>query len=301
MTMRKLRYVLSFLFALALVAGCGGPADSGFHGSLYFAQGSYLMRYGLRDASLSMVAQFGDRKIREISPFGPDRLLVAETATINRTAVSRIAWIDKNSGRSEPLYSGVRARYIPDPGVILYDDGSTLYAVSLSAESEVDSVVLTHRRNQLAAIVVTGEDSALIETAGEDAPRIQAYHAPSGELTALDALAEQCRLQGAVWIGHLDLLACRPRQGQAETGQPAYRLVGLEGRVARDLALPEGGEFLALDYVAGQGALLFRESWRSDFSGQLEAVLWAHDLGSGDNRRLADSLNIGTSVVYSAR
>ena len=231
--MRRLQFVLALLLALSLAAACGGPADSGYRGSLYFAQGSYLMRYGMRDGNLSMVAQFGDRRIREISPLGADRLLVSETASINRVTVSRIAWIDLKTGRSEPLYSGIMARFIPDPGVIVYDDGNTLYSVSLSGDSDRDSEILSHRRNQLAAVVPASGDSVLVETVEEDVSLVQAYHAPSGSLRMLKALGDRCRLEGAVWIDDLELLACRPRDGGGEAEGTPYLLVDLGGNVVR--------------------------------------------------------------------
>lgn len=299
--MRRLKFVLVLLLALSLAAACGAPADSGYRGSLYFAQGSYLMRYGMRDGKLSMVAQFGDRRIREISPLGADRLLVSETASINRVTVNRIAWIDLKTGRSEPLYSGIMARFVADPGVIVYDDGNTLYAVSLSGDSEHDSEILSHRRNQLAAVVPASGDSVLVETVEEGGPLVQAYHAPSGTLRPLRALGDRCRLAGAVWIDDLDLLACRPRDGGGEAEGTPYLLMDLGGNVARRLPLPDGGEFLALAYAAGQGALILRESGRNDFTGQREAALWVHQLASGDNQQISDSLNLGTSVVYSTR
>ena len=82
--------VLTGLLLLPLLVACGGPEDSGYRGSLYFIQGSYLMRYNLRDGSLSAVTNLGDKQIREISQFGEDRLLIAETASVNRKRVERI-------------------------------------------------------------------------------------------------------------------------------------------------------------------------------------------------------------------
>jgi hypothetical protein len=215
--------------------------------------------------------------------------------------VNRIAWIDLKTGRSEPLYSGVMARFVPDPGVIVYDDGNTLYAVSLAGDSEHDSAILSHPRNRLVAVVPVAGDSVLVETIDQGVPLVQAYHAPSGKLRTLRVLGERCRLEGAVWIDDLELLACKPRDGAAEAESTPYLLVDLGGNVAGRLPLPAGGAFHALAYAAGQGALILRESGRNDFTGRKESALWVHQLASGDNRRISDSLDLGTSVVYSAR
>ena len=76
------------LLLTAALAACGPREPSGYRGDLYFGQGPYLMRFSLRDGSLVVVDNLGDKKIRDISSLGPDKLLIAESASVNRTVKS---------------------------------------------------------------------------------------------------------------------------------------------------------------------------------------------------------------------
>ena len=80
------------------------------------------MRLSLRDGSLSVVTNLGDTIIRDVSIFLENRLLIAESASINRKNVRRISWVDVNTGQIAALYSGVLARYLEGSGFIVYDD-----------------------------------------------------------------------------------------------------------------------------------------------------------------------------------
>ena len=294
--MFKRLLTLAGLLLLPLLMACGGPGDSGYRGSLYFIQGSYLMRYNLRDGGLSAVTNLGDKQIREISQFGEDRLLIAETASVNRKRVARISWMDLETGRSESLYPGVRARYLPGAGAIVYDDGRRLYSIAVVGDTEVNTLLLTHKLNEVAAMVVIAGDRLLLEIREDGESAIHLFDLPSGRLGKLDALTGACRLEAAVWIGDEGKLACRPRE--LDPGDSPYILADLQGVVSHRLALPEGGTFTALTYLEGQGAVILKESWESRFSEQKKAALWAHDIASGDNVRLSEAKNLGSSVVF---
>jgi len=54
---------------------------------------------------------------------------MAETASIDRKAVRRIPWVVVNTGQTAALYSGVLARYLASSGIVVYDDGESLFAV----------------------------------------------------------------------------------------------------------------------------------------------------------------------------
>ncbi|MEJ2401751.1 MAG: hypothetical protein P8Y52_10210 [Xanthomonadales bacterium] len=294
-------FSLILCFALApLLVACGPSDERTFHGYLYYVQGPYLMRFSLRDDSLSMVTHLGNRTIREISPFGENRLLISETASVNRRNVARIAWLDLKTGQSESLYAGVRARFVADAGIIVYDDGGKLYAVALAGGSDADPVIMAHARNRLSAMLTLADGRVLFETLDAGRPRIHAYNAGTGELSALEPLAALCRLDGAVWIDDLDRLLCRERDGDAAGAGHEYVFADLDGRPFGRPALPDGEAFLALAYLEDQGVIVFRERREAAFGGQNEYVVWAHDVRTGENHRLAEDLNLGTSVVYTA-
>lgn len=293
--MRK--FILKGLVALVFPAllSCGSREQTEYHGDLYFGQGSYLMRLSLRDGGLSVVDNLGDKTIRDISAFGKGRLLVAETASINRRTVTRISWIDLKTTQATALYSGVLARFLPAAGVIVYDDGSKMYAVSLRNPGE-DEILFSHGLNQLATITAVSEDTLLFETDEAEQPVIHSWNAVTGELLRLDSLTAACRLSGAVWIDTLERLACKRRGSkQVDAG---YVLADLQGAVDGKLNLPEGRQFEAVAYVATQNAVILKEAWRSWFGTQQKSAVWIHNLQSSESHRLARNLNLGSSVVY---
>jgi hypothetical protein len=285
-----------FLVLLAAaLAGCGGPQQSGYRGNLLFGRGAYLMSFSLRDSSLSVIDNLGDKSIREISGLGPDRLLIAETASVNGRNVSRISWLDLKTGESAALFSGVMARYLSDDGVIVYDDGSSLYAV-YQRGPVADEVIFSHRLNQVSAMTTAATDLLLFETDDEPKPTIRCWNAATGALQNLDALAAVCRLEGSVWIGTIERLACKNRDRAPADGD--YLLANLAGEVDGKLSLPEHKQFLALAHLEGQDALILRETWRGLLGDQDKFAVWAYDIRTGESVRLAKSQNLGTSVVY---
>ncbi len=299
-TLRKLFHISLIVVLLPLLAACQPSAGDRYSGYLYFTQGSYLMRFGMRDSSLEAVTHLGNKKIREISRFGSDRLLISETATISQKTVARISWIDLETGEAQTLYSGLHARYIASADEIVYDDGSTLYSIKLSDGAETMAPILSHKRYQLSALVEVSGGRLLIETRSEGAPLIQAYNAAGdGSLAPLDQLASLCSLKGAVWIDDLEQLACRERDraGDGLTGN--YVFADLEGRIRSRPSLPEGGRWLALAYLDDQDVLIFKESQRSPIDGTENSAAWAYDVHSGESRELSATINLGSSVVYS--
>jgi len=284
-----------FVLAIGALVACAPPDQTGYHGALYFGQGSYLLRYGLRDGSLSVVDNLGDKSIRDISEFGEDKLLIAETASINRRTVPRISWFDLKTGQSVALYSGVLAKYLAAPGVVVYDDGLKLYAVQQWGPGN-DEIIFSHGSNQLSGMTVVSGDVLLFETIDAGRAVIYSWNADTGTLTRLDALSSACELRGAVWIDTLLRLTCRKRA--ATRADPAYILSDLDGAVDGKLDLPKEKRFFALTYIAGQDVVILRETWHAMFGTQERSAVWAYDIQSGESRRLSSNQNLGTSVVY---
>jgi len=294
--MRKILLTLLFILPIPVLVSCGGSGDqTGYKGYLYFAQSHYLMRFGLKDSSLSVVRNLGDKTIHDVSKFLENRLLLAESASINRKKVRRISWVDVNTGQTGALYSGVLARYVEGSGVVVYDDGSGLFAVALSGDFDSEAI-FTHKANQLSTMMVMSRDSLLFEINDAGDRLIRSYNVITGDLQTLDRLSGICRLDQAVWINDLEQLACKERSNQANDA--SYFLTNLDGDVNGTLALPEGKRFEALTYISGQKALVLKESWNSAFGRQERSSIWVHNIQSGESLRLSDNQDLGSSVVY---
>jgi hypothetical protein len=253
------------------------------------------MRYGLKDGSLSVVTNLGDKTIEDVSSFLENRLLIAESASINRKRVRRISWVDVNTGQTGALYAGILARYLEGPGIVVYDDRERLFAVPLAGLADIETV-FTHKTNQVSTMLVVSEDTVLFETRGTDGWLIRSYNASTRELQRLERLSGVCRLAQAVWITDLEQLACKQRQEQSNPAR--YVFTNLEGDVIGAPALPEGKRFDALTYIDGQNALILKERWNSAFGGQERSAIWAYNTRSRESFRLADDQNLGSAVVY---
>lgn len=296
MIMRKILLPLLFILPTFILVSCGRSDDQpGYNGYLYFAQSHYLMRFGLKDGSLSVVRNLGDKTIHDVSNFLENRLLIAESASINRKKVRRISWVDVNTGQTGALYSGVLARYVEGSGVVVYDDGERLFAVSLSDDFDIEAF-FTHKTNQLSTMMVVSKDTLLFEIGNAGDWLIRSYNVITEELQTLDRLSGKCRLVQAVWITDLEKLACKERSNQ--TSDARYIFTNLDGDVSETLLLPEGKRFDALTYISGQDALILKERWNSAFGGPERFAIWVHNTKSGESLRLSDSLNLGSSVVY---
>jgi hypothetical protein len=237
----------------------------------------------------------GESATRAVSALGEDKLLIAETTWIQSKSAPRISWFDLKTGQSAVFYSGVLARYVADAGIIVYDDGSKLYAVPQLGTGS-DEILVAHGLNQLSTLTVVSDHIVLFETADAGQPVIHSWNAITGERQRLDALTAACRLSGAVWIDSLQRLACKGRNSPRAEGE--YALADLAGVVDGALGLPADKRFLALAYIAGQDAVVLKESWQGILGGQDKSAVWVHDVRTGANHRLARNLNLGSSVVY---
>ena len=278
-----------------LLAACNEQPARTYQGALYFGQGAYLMRYSLADGGRSIAAHLGDTTIRQVTALGNDDLLVAELASVNRQRVSRISWVDPRTGETADLYAGIRAEHLADPGVVIYDDGTAVYAVPQQSASD-NQVIFTHAQKALTGLLEASPGILLIGTGDSGQAAIHLWDARTGTLRELSGLAASCRLAGAVWIGHLQRLACKQRSGPLVDSK--YVLADLEGQVDGRLNLPEGGEFLALAYIGRYHAILLQETRAGWLGMRQQQNVWMHEVDSGESHRVAEKLNLGESVVY---
>jgi len=293
--MRKILLKLLFILLIPALVSCSSGDQIGYHGYLYFAQSHYLMRFSLKDGSLFVVTNLGDKTIHDVSNFLESRLLIAESASINRKEVRSVSWVDVNTGQTAALYSGVLARYLEGSGIVVYDDGDSLFAVALSGESDSETII-THKMNQVSTVIEVSKDTVLFETSDAGAWLIHSYDVITGTLQTLDRLSGVCRLEQAVWINDLEQLACKEQLNQMTDVR--YVLTNLDGDVSGALALPEGKRFDALTYISGQNALILKESWYSVFGGQERSAIWVYNIQNGESHRLAENQDLGSSVVY---
>lgn len=293
--MRKLLLTLLCIVLIPAMVSCGSPDQASYHGYLYFAQSHYLMRFGLKDGSLSVVTNLGDKTILDISSFLENRLLIVESASINRKKVRQISWVDVKTGQTGALYPGVLARFLEGSGYVVYDDRERLFAVSLAGDSDIETV-FTHKTDQLSTMMVVSEDTVLFETSNAGDPLIHSYNVITGELQTLDRLSRVCQLDQAVWIDDREQLVCKERSNQSNAA--SYIFTDIEGETGGKLALPKGKHFDALTYISGQNALVLKETWKSALGGQEKSAAWVYNIQSGKSLRLSESQNLGPSVVY---
>jgi len=295
--MPKISNMLLLALLVQVLAACGPSTPSGYQGYLYFANGSYLMQFSLRDAGLSVIHSFSNTTIEGISGYGENRLLLTESELVNRLTVHQIAWLDVKTGQGSTLYPGYFARYFADTGLMIYDDGQRLFVVNQAGDLSTKTI-FTHKMNQVNAVMAIPDNTVLFETNEEGLQGIYSYHLLDGTLESLDRLSGICQLKFAVWIDDLDQIACKPQPDDGNEG--AYVITSLAGEVSHHLTLPEGGKFDALAYIAEQNALVLKERWTGRFSDQEKYAVWIHNLQNGESRRLASNIDLGSSVVYTS-
>lgn len=286
---------MGILLCVLALSACETEQTNTYQGGLYFGQGSYLMRLSLQDGSLSVVGHLGDSIIREISAFGGNHLLIAESASVNQRRVRRISWFDLETGESADLYGGPRARYLPAGNVIVYDDGSDLFAVP-QIDGSANRVIHSHSKNQLTSMTVASDRVLLFESGDSGQKVIHSWNSVTSELEQLHDLTAVCRLQGSVWIDSLERLACKERNGPLASA--AYILADVAGNVDGALNLPTDEEYLALSYIESQDALILQETSSSILGERDQNVVWIHDILTGTNQRVPGSINLGGYVVY---
>lgn len=288
------RRSIALLLTLVLAA-CDSSHPPAYQGGLYFGRDAYLMRFSLRDGSVTIEGHLGETAIREISAFGADHLLIAETASVNRRSVPRISWFDIRNGESVDLYPGVYATYLPDAHLVAYDDGLNLYAVP-QLDGSANEIIYSHAQNQVTRLLAAPPGLLLIEVGEGGAPAIRSWSARTGDIGALEGLTRACRLRGAVWIESLARLACKRRSGAvADAG---YVLAALDGTVDGNIELPADGQFFALTYLPGPHVLVLQETRPGLFGTRDKHAVWVYELHSGASHRLPGNANLGTSAVY---
>ena len=294
--MHRFAQTLPIFCLLSLLQSCEPQTRLELHGQLYFASGSYIGEFDLQQGASTIAANRGAVTIRNVSAFTGGRLLLAETAIVENQEVPRISWVDLDTGQAGTLYSGVIARYLPGPGVLVWDDGTRLHASSRIRNLSHNAEIITHNLNQLTTILDVADDTVLFTAGGPTQRIIHSYNVVTKELLRRAELSNTCQLTAAVWISNRDQLACLARD-TAGMGVD-YLLVDLEGTIRGRLDLPQGKRFVALVYLPDQHVLIFTERWRSLLGGVERFAVWAYDMGTGQSHRLVKDQYLGASAVY---
>jgi len=287
--------LVKFLVLLPLLQSCEQHELPDFHGRLFFASGNYVGELDLAEGTSVIVANRGAVTINDISGFGENRFLLAETAIVETLEVPRISWVDIETGRAETLYSGVAARYLSAHSALVWDDGSRLHVTSRRRISSVNAQIVSHNLNQLSTIVDVSDEMVLFETGIPEQRGIHSYDVGTRQLQPRESLSAACKLEGSVWIADRGRLACQARTQSGEGTE--YLLTDLDGNVRGRLALPPGKKFIALAYAADQQILILTEPWRTVFGGERFAV-WAYDLITDQGHRILKNQYLGASAVY---
>lgn len=289
------RSLVKILVLLPLLQSCESGEQPDLYGHLYFASGNYVGDLDLAKGTSVIVANRGAVTIHDISGFGDNRFLMAETAVVETREVPRISWVDIETGQAETLYSGVAARYLAAHSALVWDDGSRLHVTSRRRNSSINAQITSHSLNQLSTVIDVSDDMVLFETGIPEQRGIHSYDVGTRQLQPRESLSAVCKLEGSVWIADRGQLACQARTQSGDGTE--YLLADLDGNVRSRLALPPGKQFLALAYAADQQVLFLAEPWRTVLGGERFAV-WAYDLITGHSHRILKNQYLGASAVY---
>lgn len=285
-----------YLVLLPFLQSCEQSEQPEFHGHLYFASGNYVGELDLAKGTSVIVANRGAVTISDISGFGENRFLVAESAMVETREVPRISWVDIDTGQAETLYSGVAARYLSGHSALVWDDGSRLHATSRRRNSRINAQIVSHNLNQLSTIVAVSDAMVLFEIGIPEQRGIHSYDVGTRQLQPRESLSAACRLEGSVWIADRRQLACQARTQSGDGTE--YLLTDLDGNIRGRLALPPGKQFIALAYAADQQAVILTQPWRTVFGGGERFAVWAYDLITGESHRILKNQYLGVSAVY---
>jgi len=166
-------------------------------------------------AEVSSEFCLGNKTIQNVSKFGKSKLLIAETASINRRSVRQISWIDVKTGQTSALYSGFLRATSPNPVNLFMTTVSTCSSWQ-SPEIQAVKPFLPIGRTRCPRY----SWGQLTWYCSKPMMKGYSYDVMTGELQTLDRLSEVCRLKHAVWIDDLEQLACKERL------IPANRMIG---------------------------------------------------------------------------
>jgi hypothetical protein len=281
----------SIIALCCVLSSCAESEQKSFHGYLYFASGSYVGRFDLRDGSSSVVANLGDVTISNIDSLSSERLLVSMVSFAADREMPRIRSLDIKMGRSVDLFGGSDATYLSATDTIVYDDGMRLAETSLAGRRKSYVEVFPHKYSSAVSLHSISDDAVLFSIRDDEVSSIHHFDSVTKKSLELARLSSICSLRSAAWISSLERLACK-------VADQSYVLASLDGMEIAPLALPDSRDLLALTYVADQNVLVLAERRRGLFGGRDRWDVWVHDFAGGTNHLLAKNQYLGSSAVY---
>ena len=284
---------MSLLVAFLVLQGCESGEQREYRGSLYFGTGAYLGQLDLRNGNVALLANLGDTVIREVAAFGDDQLLLSVFGPVNHQDTFQLMQYELAGGGLATLFNGRHGRYLPGPEALVFDDGAHLRMRVYGGRAMEESVVARHRVGAGVHILqVSGPE--FVYSFDSDTT-IHSFDVETGESRPLDALSQQCAVDGALWIARRNALLCKQSGPDG-----AYAFVSLSGEVLDALAIPDVGRFQAVAHLHDQDALVLTEAWQTIVGGNTRYAIWIYDLSTGKMVRLVKDQALGSHVVYRA-
>ena len=284
------------LILLGLVSSCDLSDHGSAHGHLYFAAGNYVGEFDLSDGSSWPAANLGDVTIDHLSDFRGGNLLLTLRVFVNGRETSRILSFNLRQGVSLPLFPGFDAEFLPSPKAVIYNDGLKLLATHRDRSYKDETVIDDHGYNSRPTVVVLSESEILFDRVTDGDVEILRYNVDDDTSQVLQALSEQCDLNGAVWISDTKQLLCRsPGTSQQDF---IYIFVSLDGNVEKRLPLPDDKVLRALVYLPDQQLVVLTERSSSWGGGQPRNSVWIYNMRTAAIYLLVKDQYLGKSVVY---
>lgn len=284
------------MLVVALTGACDRSEPPEGSGSLYFGSGNYLARLDLRDASIDIVASIGDADIQEISEKDEQRFLLNVFGPVNQENSHRLVLFDLESKQQLTFFEGRVGRYLDDGQILVYDDGSRIWATWKRGDDWEKVEVVQHPFNATVRIVPVSSTSFLYSIGSESNGPVFVFDTGNNESIELGKLSSVCELEGAIWVRARSELLCRARP--PEGTDSAYVFASLDGEVTGVVNLPANKAFHAVAYMPDRDAVVLTESWHSWMSGREKWAVWIYDIGTASSYRLIEHQYLGQSVIY---
>ena len=287
--------LILILFLVAICGACEAPVRTGPGGYIYFGSGNYLGKFSLHDGSSQIVAYLGDLSAVAVGPYSDGDFLLTVRRVVNQQDTRMIGRFDVAQNHYKTLFVGDSAVYLPDREITVYDDGFAILTSRIEERERKITTVYSHRHHERVTLVTISDSEILFQIAARDSNRVFHYDAVKESLAELNTLAEECDLEGALWVADQEQMLCH-RPGDPRANRE-YRFVSPDGVVGAILQLPTENVFRPIVYLPEKQLLVLTELWQGLWSRKVRYGVWIYELDSGESYRLAKDQYLGDHVV----